>query len=204
MWELQSQPTASVDGTGTENRACISPSRHQLRLLHRSSHLASSNGRVSGGARPCLEVLRCKSPPLSSLSCLSLFSPLHQKPISAPPPSSPSKQMHTRFVDHMRIHADRHPQLYVQSIASSHTYMDMDRGGRVVVGSGHHPGLADRLHPQPFDMALGKLPILRCHLAPIRASCCHITAFLLLTDSRMPPGRENRPKGRQILAPTAA
>lgn len=26
----------------------------------------------------------------------------------------------------------------------------------------------------------------------------------LLTDNRMPPGRENRPKGRQILAPTAA
>ncbi|KAH0494928.1 hypothetical protein TgHK011_008506 [Trichoderma gracile] len=35
FWELQTQPTARVDGTGTENRAGLSPSRHQLRLLHR-------------------------------------------------------------------------------------------------------------------------------------------------------------------------
>ncbi|KAL7812927.1 hypothetical protein V8C44DRAFT_61644 [Trichoderma aethiopicum] len=203
---LQSQPTASVDGTGTENKAGPSPSRHQLRLLHRSSPLASSKDRASGGARPCLEVLRCKSPPLQSLESAVTFLLSPPKANLCSPTIQPVKG-DAHKIRRPHAHTCRQTPAAIRteySIISSYLHGHGQGGPELLLVLGIIQALPTGYTHSPLTW-----PCANCRYCDALWPRSRPLAVIslpppLLTDNRMPPGRENRPKGRQILAPTAA
>lgn len=154
-----------------------------------------------------LENLRCKSPPLSfPLFKTELTSSTHSQSLPihlpTPPPQKDAKDSSTTCA---YMHTDTRCCIRTYKLASdrcvqvhAHAHGQGGPGVPSVVGSEHHPGLADRVHPQLSPRRTLTWPCANCRYCDaswsdqgyLKSPHC----LPLLPDNKMPPGERTGQK----------